>query len=90
MVVNAIYASNYFQSCHNNVIFHQLSTEAAVKVRKSSSENMQQIYRSTPMPKCDFKSCKATLLKSHFNTAGWMSASELKEILITFIPDWYN
>ena len=32
--------------------------------RKSCSENMQQIYRRTPMPKCDFKaisSCKATL-----------------------------
>ena len=43
MVANAIYASNYLQSCHNNVIFHQLSTEAAVKVRKSCSENMQQI-----------------------------------------------
>ena len=27
------------------------------------SENMRQIYRRTPMPKCDFK---ATLLKSHF------------------------
>ena len=30
---------------------------------------MQQIYRRTPMPKCDFnkvESCFATLLKSHF------------------------
>ena len=38
--------------------------------RKSYSEIMQQIYRRTPMPKCDFTkvplSCKATLLKSHF------------------------
>ena len=31
--------------------------------RKSCSENMQQIYRRTPMPKCDFN---AALLKSHF------------------------
>ena len=30
---------------------------------KRYSENMQQIYRRTPMPKC---SCFATLLKSHF------------------------
>ena len=31
--------------------------------RKTCSENMQQIYRRTSMPKCDFKT---TLLKSHF------------------------
>ena len=38
------------------------------------SDNMQQIYRRTPMPKCNYNkvevqfqlSCKATLLKSHF------------------------
>ena len=30
-------------------------------LKKRCSENMQQIYRRTPMPKC-----KATLLKSHF------------------------
>ena len=30
---------------------------------KKGFENMQQIYRIAPMPKCDFK---ATLLKSHF------------------------
>ena len=29
--------------------------------RKRYSENIKQIYRRTPMPKCDF-----TLLKSHF------------------------
>ena len=38
--------------------------------RKRCSENMQQTYRRTPMPKCDFnkvaKQSKATLLKSHF------------------------
>ena len=32
-------------------------------LRKSYSENMQQIYRRTTMPKCG---CFATLLKSHF------------------------
>ena len=33
-----------------------LGTEAASRVvlRKSCSENMQQICRKTPMPKCDF------------------------------------
>ena len=33
-------------------------------LRKRCSENMQQIYKRTPMPKCDFS---ATLLKSHFS-----------------------
>ena len=32
-------------------------------LRKRRSENMQQIYRRTPISKCDFK---AILLKSHF------------------------
>ena len=34
-------------------------------LRKSCSENIQQIYRRTPMPKYDFNKV-ATLLKSHF------------------------
>ena len=35
-------------------------------LRKRCSENMQQIYRSIPMPNCDFnKVAKATFLKSH-------------------------
>ena len=34
-------------------------------LRKLCSENMQQIYRRTPMLKCDFN--KTTLLKSHFS-----------------------
>ena len=33
-------------------------------LRKRFSENIQQIYRRTPMPKCDFN--KVALLKSHF------------------------
>ena len=33
-------------------------------LKKSCSENKQQIYRRTPMPKCDFN--KVTKLKSHF------------------------
>ena len=33
-------------------------------LRKRCFENIQQIYRRTPMPKCDFN--KVTLLKSHF------------------------
>ena len=40
-------------------------------LKKKCSENMQQIYRRTPMPKCDFNkvACFATLLKSHFGVA---------------------
>ena len=35
--------------------------------RKKSSENMQQIYRRTPMQKCDFnKVLKQLYLKSYF------------------------
>ena len=35
-------------------------------LRKTRSENMQQIYRRAPMSKCDFNKVAATLLKSHF------------------------
>ena len=46
-------------------------------LRKRCSENMQQIYRRAPIPKCDFNKVakhlywnrKATLLKSHFGIA---------------------
>ena len=34
--------------------------------RKRCSENVQQIYRRTPMPKCDFNKVAKQLLKSHF------------------------
>ena len=35
--------------------------------RKRCSENMQQIYRRTPMPKCDFSNVAKHLLKLHFD-----------------------
>ena len=38
-------------------------------LRKRCSENIQQMYRRTPMPKCDFNNfieITTTLLKSHF------------------------
>ena len=37
-------------------------------LRKRCSENMQQIYIRTLMPKHAEHSCKATLLKSYFGT----------------------
>ena len=37
-----------------------------VVLRKIYSENMQQIFKKTPMPRCDLnKDAKASLLKSH-------------------------
>ena len=36
-------------------------------LKKMCSENMQQIYRGTPMLKCDFKSSKATMPKCDFS-----------------------
>ena len=38
------------------VVYHKICTEQPSRgvLRKSCSENMQQIYRRTPMPKCDF------------------------------------
>ena len=52
---------------------YMIYTEAALRgvLRKSCSENIQQIYRRTPMTKCEFsKVAKATLLKSHFVMGG--------------------
>ena len=52
-------------------------------LKKMCSENMQQIYRKTPMPKCDFTkvpkfSCKfAAYLQNTFSSEHlWRAASE--------------
>ena len=37
-------------------------------LRKKCSENMQQIYRRIPMPKCDFNKV-ANLSESHFGVS---------------------
>ena len=42
---------------------------------KSCSENMQQIYTRTPIPKCDFQN---TFLK---NTSGWMLLNTLPTVI---------
>ena len=36
-------------------------------LRKKCSENMQQVYWRTPMPKSDSNTVAGTLLKSHFS-----------------------
>ena len=62
-------------------------------LRKKYSENMLQIYRKTPMPKCDFNSawvfsCKfaAYLQNILFQEHLWMTASE-NEIHPGYWPD---
>ena len=60
---------NIFTKCqehYHNYMWLQKQTLRGV-LRKRCSENMQQVYRKTPMPKCNFnKVAKATLLKLHF------------------------
>ena len=53
----------------------------AAALIKTSSENMQEIYRRTTMPKCD----KATLLKSHLSL-GVLSPVNLLHIFRTHFP----
>ena len=38
-----------------NIIYNNQKQPFRGVLTKSSSENMQQIYRRTPMPKCNFK-----------------------------------
>ena len=38
-----------------NIIYNKQKQPFRGVLTKSSSENMQQIYRRTPMPKCNFK-----------------------------------
>ena len=51
-------------------LFYALKQPSRCVLRKRCSENMEQIYWRTTMPKYDFNKialrCKATLLKSHF------------------------
>ena len=54
-------------SCSNVIVLLIIQEQPFRGVlEKKCSENMQQIYRRIPMPKCGFLSCKSTLLKSHF------------------------
>ena len=43
--------------------------------RKKCSENMQQIYRRTPMPKCDFNKVALQLYSNR--TSAWMISCKL-------------
>ena len=49
--------------------------------RKRCSENMQQIYRRTPMPKCDFNKVAKQLNWNH--TWTWVFSSKCASYLLT-------
>ena len=49
--------------------------------RKSCSKNMQQIYRRTPMPKCDFN--KVAKRRYWNRTSTWVFSCQLKHIFRT-------
>ena len=53
-------------------------------LKKSCSENMQQIYKRTPMPKCDFN--KVTLQLYWNRTSAWVFPVNLLHIFRTSFP----
>ena len=54
-------------------------------LRKRCSENMQQSYRRTPMPKCDFNK---VVLQLYWNcTSSWCSPVNLQHIFRTPFPN---
>ena len=62
-----IVAKRVFHLFHINVDYTMTKQKQPFRdvLEKRCSENMQQICRRVPMPKCDFNKV-ATLLKSHF------------------------
>ena len=42
---------------------------------KKCSENIQQVYRRTPMPECDFNKVTLQLYRNH--TSAWMFSCKL-------------
>ena len=69
-LINTLWRSkaiNYYCKKASSEIQKQLSR---VVLKKMCSENMQQIYRRTPMPKCDFNK---VALKNYWNrTSAWV------------------
>ena len=61
------------QICEWQLVLLEAALQLGV-LKKTCSENMQQIYRRTPMPKCDFNKC------GHV----WMPAS----VLLNFISQY--
>ena len=54
-------------------------------LKKKCSENMQQIYRRTPMPKCDFNKVALQLYWNH--TLAWVSPVCLLHIFTIHFPN---
>ena len=44
----------YFQTFFRNSLTNRQKQPSRGVIKKGGSENMQQIYWKTPMPKCDF------------------------------------
>ena len=74
---------SYRCSCINLYQYHKQKQPFRGVLRKRHSENMQQVYRRTPMPKCDFNKalrhvCSPVNLLHIFrtlilkNTSGWL------------------
>ena len=56
--------------------------------RKRCSENMQQIYRRKPMPKCDFNK---VALQLHWNyTSAWVFSEVYREPLIQNVINYFR
>ena len=53
-------------------------------LKKRCSENMQQIYRRTPMPKCDFNKVASELYLNR--TSAWVSPVNLLRNFRTPFP----
>ena len=72
----------YFISCKNILVI----AEAAVQrySKKNCSKKMQQIYKRTPMPKCDFNKVAKSLYWNR--TSVWVSPVNLSPISRTPFP----
>ena len=49
---------------------HKSKQPSPVVLKERCSENMRQIYRKTPMPKCDFNQVAKQLYRNH--TLAWV------------------
>ena len=76
---NSLKLAAYPNFSRSSFKFWKNSSEAAIQrclfPRKKCSENMQQISRRTPMPKCDFSKVAAYFRNTFSRKHLWMAAS---------------
>ena len=65
-------SAGHISGIHNIIAQKQPSKGA---LRKTCSENMQQIYRKTLMPECDFNKAALQLYGNHDST--WVFSSKI-------------